>query len=565
MNGIRSERLVLVILCGVLLAGVALVALRIQREPSNKRDSAEFHDASSNAFNATYLNAARGHDTTRRRECSSCHSSTEILARQKFGFLTNRTALSRDAWVKEILLSARCGGCHLVPDPANLPRQSWRETMSRMAQIMETRGVPRLTDDEFQDILHFYFSFSPEALSRLADDPNASESPLRFEPIPLGSPLGADARDRPFLGHVQIVDLDQDKRPEVLVCDTGKSRLTWIQNQNGVWKEDRIATLPNPARAQILVGKQSGHLDIVVACLGATVPTDEPVGSVALLSGDSAHRFTSITILDQTSRVADVQPGDFDGDGDRDFVIAAYGFIQQGEVGWLEKRTEGTYAYQRVVQKTGAVNVLPVDLNADGRLDFVALFAQEHEETSAFINDGQGRFQERLLFKAATPSFGSSGMQMVDLDQDGDLDILFTNGDNLDLPTIIPRPYHGVQWLENKGGLNFLWRDIYRCYGAYCAVAGDLNQDGHLDLVVSTLFNDWSDPKRASLLWLENNGQQHFIPHTIATKPTHLISAALGDFDGDGWLDVVACGMYTFPPFDRMGQVTLWRNRGVRK
>jgi hypothetical protein len=96
-------------------------------------------------------------------------------------------------------------------------------------------------------------------------------------------------------------------------------------------------------------------------------------------------------------------------------------------------------------------------------------------------------------------------------------------------------------------------------------VAGDLNNDGHLDIVVTTLFNDWSDPKRASLLWLENDGRQHFTPHTIATQPTHLISADIGDMDGDGQLDIVACGMYTFPPFDRMGRITLWKNSGARE
>jgi hypothetical protein len=71
--------------------------------------------------------------------------------------------------------------------------------------------------------------------------------------------------------------------------------------------------------------------------------------------------------------------------------------------------------------------VLPTgqqDLNGDGHLDFVALFAQEHEEIAAFINDGRGGLQERVLFKAATPSFGSSGIQLVDLDKDGDVDIL---------------------------------------------------------------------------------------------------------------------------------------------
>ena len=55
------------------------------------------------------------------------------------------------------------------------------------------------------------------------------------------------------------------------------------------------------------------------------------------------------------------------------------------------------------------------------------------------------------------------------------------------------------------------------------------------------------------------------MPHSIGTQPTHLISAAVGDMDGDGRLDIVTCGMYGFPPLDRMGRVTLWKNRGGRK
>jgi len=514
------------------------------------------------AFDISYLDAANGHFIGRRRECSSCHTRTEIVAPQRFGFLNERAALTQEAWASEILLPTKCGGCHRVPDPTNLPRQSWREVMSRMTQIAETRGAPRLTDDEFHDVLHFYFTFSAEVHARLPEDPDPRASPLRFEPMPLGNPPATDPRDRPFLGHVQMADSNSDGRLDVLVCDTGKSAFTRIQNDNGVWKEEPLAMLRNPARAVLLSGKRNAVPDIVVACLGAAVPTDDPVGSVALLSSAAGTQFANVTILGQIGRVAAVEPGDFDGDGDWDFVVAAFGFVNQGEVGWLEKRSGTTYAYHQVCKKSGAVNVLPAELNGDGHLDFVALFAQEHEEVSAFLNEGGGRFQERLLFKAATPAFGLSGIRLADLDQDGDLDILCTNGDNLDLPTILPRPFHGVQWLENRGNLSFVWRDIYRCYGAYCAVAGDLNKDGHLDIVFSTLFNDWSDPKRASLLWLENNGQQQFTPHTISTQPTHLISADIGDLDGDGWLDVVACGMHSFPPFDRMGRITLWKNHG---
>ncbi len=112
--------------------------------------------------------------------------------------------------------------------------------MSRMAQIMETRQATRLTDDEFQDVLHFYFTFSPETQPPLGEDPDPRESPLRFEKIVLGNPASADPRDPPFLGHVQVTDLDQDGRRDVLVCDSEKSAVNWIHEQNGVWKEETL-------------------------------------------------------------------------------------------------------------------------------------------------------------------------------------------------------------------------------------------------------------------------------------------------------------------------------------
>lgn len=565
MNVLRFRRVIEVL--GLLLAvgGVIWLVQSNFKSSSRPKNSGAPRESSQFAFNESYLDAANGKDTFRRRTCNSCHTETVAPASEKFSFLKDRALLTRTAWATAIPLQAKCGVCHLVPDPPNLPRQSWREAMSRMAQIMEIRGAPKLSDDEFQDVLHFYFTFSAETQPRLNDDPDPRESPLTFERMDLGDAASADSRDRPFIGHVQIADLDQDGRTDVLACDTVKSAVKWIHRSNGVWKEEMLAALQNPAHTQVLTNARTGRFDIVVGCLGTVSPSDDLVGSVVLLSNTAPGQFASKTILDHISRVADVEPGDFDGDGDTDFVVAAYGFINQGEVGWLEKRPDDTYQYHCVVKKTGAVNALPVDLNADGHLDFVVLFAQEHEEVSAFINDRHGGFLEKNLFKAAASAFGSSGIQLADLDQDGDADILYTNGDNLDLPTIIPRPYHGVQWLENQGNLQFVWHDIYRCYGAYCAVAGDLNRDGRLDIVVATLFNDWSDPRRASLLWLENDGQQHFTPHTIATQPTHLISAAVSDLDGDGWLDVVACGMYSFPPFDRMGRITLWKNRGGRK
>ena len=73
--------------------------------------------------------------------------------------------------------------------------------------------------------------------------------------------------------------------------------------------------------------------------------------------------------------------------------------------------------------------------NRDGKPDFVAAITQEHETVVAFLNEGGGRFRKETIYTAPHPAFGINGMQLVDLDGDGDLDVLLTNGDALTSPS----------------------------------------------------------------------------------------------------------------------------------
>ena len=62
-------------------------------------------------------------------------------------------------------------------------------------------------------------------------------------------------------------------------------------------------------------------------------------------------------------------------------------------------------------------------------------------QTYLFVNDGKGKFTSKLLHGISNEDFGSSGISMHDLDRDGDLDILYTNGDAFDYQPPRPRPW----------------------------------------------------------------------------------------------------------------------------
>src|SRR5262245_33866117 len=166
-------------MAGLLSALAGTIWLNEVRLPVRKTVGHERRELSGSAFNESYLDAANGKINTRRRACTECHPKDDPRTQQAPSLLNRRAALSQEDWAREIALAVKCGACHLVPAPANLPRQSWREVMSRMAQIMDLRHVTRLTNDEFQDILHFYFTFSHETQPLLGEDRDPRESPLK--------------------------------------------------------------------------------------------------------------------------------------------------------------------------------------------------------------------------------------------------------------------------------------------------------------------------------------------------------------------------------------------------
>ncbi|MFQ5793132.1 MAG: FG-GAP repeat domain-containing protein, partial [Acidobacteriota bacterium] len=174
--------------------------------------------------------------------------------------------------------------------------------------------------------------------------------------------------------------------------------------------------------------------------------------------------------------------------------------------------------------------------------------------------DGQASFEKSIIYSSTNEDFGSSGISLADLDLDGDLDVLYTNGDAFDRVPPTPRPWHGVQWLENRGGLRFEYHRVGDFPGAYFANAVDADGDGDLDIFVVSLFNEWDNPDAQSMTWFENDGSMRFTERRLASSPTHLLTLRHADMDGDGWVDFVTGGMHTYPPFDRMSRVTLWRN-----
>ena len=125
----------------------------------------------------------------------------------------------------------------------------------------------------------------------------------------------------------------------------------------------------------------------------------------------------------------------------------------------------------------------------------------------AFLRTGRSlEFTARTLYAAPHPNWGASGIDLVDLDRDGDTDVLMTHGDSFDDNLL--KPYHGIQWLENTGGLRFREHRLATLPGAHRAQAADLDGDGDLDIVgVALVANEGTRARKPCVGRLARTGR----------------------------------------------------------
>ena len=377
-------------------------------------------------------------------------------------------------------------------------------------------------------------------------------------------PAGQQYTEPPQISNVAAADLDGDKLLDIVVCDTKANTVSWIrQFPEGVYTESVLAKgFTAPAHVQVRDIDRDGDPDLMVAVLGMLAPNNDKIGSVVLLENDGHCHFKAHIAAEKIARVSDVRAGDLDGDGDLDLAVAQFGY-SDGETRWIENKGNWKFESHVLQQLSGPINVIITDIDKDNDLDIVSLVSQEWEELYCFINDGKGNFQPKRLWGSNNEDFGSSGIYVSDIDKDGDDDILYTNGDSFNYSEPADRPWHGIQWLENKGGINFVFHRICNLAGAYNCRPVDIDHDGDIDLFAVSGFNNWNKPASQSFIWLENDGHMRFTKHAIANAPTHLITLDTGDFNGDGLMDMVTGGMYLYPPYNKMGRVTLWMNNGL--
>ena len=375
-------------------------------------------------------------------------------------------------------------------------------------------------------VLYFSRRRMPEATAAASSSGAVTGSPQVLQKAPLDvnfythRTIGKAPEGLPWISDLLIVDLDGDGLKDVLVANGKENKISWIrQVRLGVFEEQDIGgPVAGPAHLEVADLRGTGHLDVLVASMGVIPPDNDKIGSVVVLENDGTNHFTNHVLLDNVARVTYVQAAHLTQSGRLDLVVGQFGYLE-GEIRWMENMGGGQFKSHQLLDLPGTIHAPVADLNGDGKMDIVALVSHGSQEVHAFMNDGAGNFRDRVLYGSTNKDFGSSGLSIADLNQDGRPDIIYTNGDGFDYATPGSRPWHGVQWLENKGGGKFAFHRVGDFPGAYSPVVADLKGDGHQDIVSCSGFNEWSDKNAVSLMAFENDGHDNFTPRVLAHDP----------------------------------------------
>ncbi|MGQ0503167.1 MAG: FG-GAP-like repeat-containing protein [Panacagrimonas sp.] len=212
---------------------------------------------------------------------------------------------------------------------------------------------------------------------------------------------------------------------------------------------------------------------------------------------------------------------DLDLDGDLDLVSASR--IDDTLAVYTNQtiHRSAVFPQKTIITNTaaGASAVFSVDLDGDGDVDVLSASGGDNR-IAWYENDGALNYTPRVISANAA---GASAVTARDLDGDGDLDVLSASTDD-----------GRIAWYENNGSQGFTERVISSSALAAAAVfAMDVDGDGDLDVLSASTGDD-------KIAWYENDGNRGFTERAISTTADGATSVFAADVDGDGDIDVLS-------------------------
>ncbi len=188
----------------------------------------------------------------------------------------------------------------------------------------------------------------------------------------------------------------------------------------------------------------------------------------------------------------------------------------------------GSYTAKTELETHGAVGNSVVDLNDDGYMDIV--FSNRYNDSSGYINSYiyWGDATASYSTRTNVPTSGSLCNAVGDLNSDGYLDIVFSN--HYDGTTAL-NAY--IYW--GNATASYTTKSEIPVKGGYAISLCDLNDDNYVDIVFSN-SSETSTVTESTICWGDASASYN------TTTPLATMSAignSVVDLNGDGYMDII--------------------------
>ena len=463
---------------------------------------------------------------------------------------------SRDEGEK--LALRNCATCHAFPAPALLDKTTWRNDVlpemafrmgldmsklpgtdpDELSQVLHAiPSSPLVSEEEWKSIQEYYVRSAPDSLAKI----------VRHPPSPL----------QQFTTSTVVLPVSGHKHLTMVECDTNRNRILVGTREGKLFVLNKSLQpldsfrLPGPPSDVFFLADGT----TLVSCMGVMDPNDQSKGSIIRIG---ASLNDPQVVIDSIKRPVNAVAADLNSDGMPDVLVSAFGNFT-GDLSAYEKFSAG-YRRHLIHSFPGTRKSVVRDFTGDGLPDIMALITQGDERIALFTNRGGFKFSYQVLLRFP-PVYGSSYFELVDFNNDGALDILYTNGDNADYSSVL-KPYHGIRIFLNDGTNHFREDRFYPMYGASVARACDFDGDGDLDIAAISFFPDFKNHPDESFVYLRNDGNTFTPFKTPLAATSRWIAIEVLDIDDDGDQDLALAAL-AFPTSVPEDLFQRWGNSGT--
>lgn len=464
----------------------------------------------------------------------------------------------------EQLAKIHCASCHQYPEPELLNKASWNEhILPRMGYMMGVLPEDSIGPNYIEQAARKVAFQNPMLFRKSTSLSKAEWKAIRnfyVEQAP-ANPIEAPKKEVTNalpLFEVNIPALRLSPPSTTMVKMMDNRLFIGDANTKRMYQFDQNMELQNAANLREgLVDLVETPSSFLATLMGSFSPTD--AGTGMLLSLPKTPQGRVQVILDSLRRPVHSNFADLN-DNQRMDIITCEFAKWTGCLSWWENTPSGEMKQHLLRNMPGAIKAYVYDFNKDSRPDIAALFGQGDEGIFIYYNQGNGQFKEEKVLSFPA-SYGSSYFNLLDFNQDGHVDIVYTAGDNADYPPPV-KAYHGIYVFLNDGNNQFEQHFFYPMYGAYGAIPADFDLDGDIDMAAISFFPDYQNDGQ-SFLYLENQGDLNFKAFTFpeVNKGRWIVMDA-GDPDQDGDLDLVL-GSLAFEVVPANGLVQQWTKDGI--